>query len=73
MGHFWTSEPNCESEPTEFKLGPAFVAPKLRVFVLYDITVLESGQNLHRRFPLLDELSLVSSMFKEAPFVTGPF
>ena len=65
---FWTSEPNCESEPTKVKLDPTFVAPKFCVFALYNIPVMQSDKNLHRRFPLLDDLSLISPVtLEEAP------
>lgn len=64
---FLSSEPDCESDLAEVALDPAFVAPRCRVFALYDIPVVRGGKDLHRHFPALDELSLVSSTFEEAP------
>lgn len=63
---FLSSEPDCEGDLAEIVLDPKFVAPKLRVFVLYDIPVMKGGKNLHKHFPVLDELSLMSSSFEEA-------
>jgi len=69
---FLHSEPESESDLVELALHPTFIAPKLRVFVLYDIPLMKGGGRLPKHFPVLDELSLVRSSFTEAPGSNWP-
>ncbi|TFY63753.1 hypothetical protein EVJ58_g3062 [Rhodofomes roseus] len=70
---FLCSEPESTSDPyAEVVLHPTFVAPKLRVFVLYDIALMKGSARLPKHFPALDELSLVRSSFSEAPGANWP-
>lgn len=54
-----------EADLVLFSLNPNFTAPKLRVYVLYDMYCTQDVNRLPQLFPALEELSMVRTAFHD--------